>query len=57
MRFDELVYAVVRQIPRGRVASYGQVALLCGNPRASARWAGRCAATPPRGRRSPATGS
>lgn len=42
MRFDELVYAVVRQIPRGRVASYGQVALLCGNPR---------------GRRSPATGS
>ena len=35
MRFDELVYAVVRQIPRGRVASYGQVALLCGNPRAS----------------------
>lgn len=35
MRFDDLVYAVVRRIPRGRVASYGQVALLCGNPRAS----------------------
>ena len=35
MRFDDLVYDVVRRIPRGRVASYGQVALLCGNPRAS----------------------
>ena len=27
------IYAVVRRIPRGRVATYGQVALLAGNPR------------------------
>lgn len=30
--FDR-IYAVVRQIPRGRVATYGQVAALAGNPR------------------------
>ena len=29
----DLIYDVVRQIPRGKVASYGQVALLAGNPR------------------------
>jgi len=29
----ERVYAVVRRIPRGRVATYGQVALLVGVPR------------------------
>lgn len=29
----ELIYDVVRKIPRGRVATYGQVALLAGNPR------------------------
>ncbi len=29
----ERIYDVVRQIPRGRVASYGQVALLAGNRR------------------------
>ena len=29
----ELIYAVVRQIPRGRVATYGQVAALAGNKR------------------------
>jgi len=27
------IYAVVKQIPRGTVATYGQVALLAGNPR------------------------
>jgi methylated-DNA-protein-cysteine methyltransferase-like protein len=32
-RFFETVYAVVRRIPRGRVATYGQVALLAGSPR------------------------
>ncbi len=31
--FTKRVYEVVRQIPRGRVASYGQVAALAGNPR------------------------
>ncbi|MBQ3068332.1 MAG: MGMT family protein [Clostridia bacterium] len=30
--FDR-IYEVVRQIPKGRVATYGQVALLAGNPR------------------------
>ena len=33
--FFDAVYEVVRRIPRGRVTSYGQVALLCGNPRAA----------------------
>ena len=28
----ELIYDVVRRIPRGRVATYGQVAALAGNP-------------------------
>ena len=31
------IYAVVRAIPRGRVATYGQVALLAGIPRAHRR--------------------
>ena len=31
--FTKRIYGVVRQIPRGRVASYGQVAALAGNPR------------------------
>ncbi|MBR2957793.1 MAG: MGMT family protein [Clostridia bacterium] len=29
----EKIYDVVKQIPRGKVATYGQVALLAGNPR------------------------
>ena len=33
--FYERIYAVVREIPRGRVMSYGQVAFLAGNPRAA----------------------
>lgn len=33
MNSYERIYAVVRQIPRGKVASYGQVARLAGNPR------------------------
>lgn len=33
MNSFERIYAVVRRIPRGRVATYGQVALLAGNPR------------------------
>ena len=31
----EQIYAVVGRIPRGKVASYGQVASLAGNPRMS----------------------
>jgi methylated-DNA-protein-cysteine methyltransferase-like protein len=29
------VYTIVRQIPRGRVTTYGQIALLCGHPGAA----------------------
>ena len=35
MSFYDLVYENVRKIPEGRVATYGQIALLCGSPRAS----------------------
>lgn len=35
MNFYERVYEAVQRIPKGRVASYGQIALLCGNPKAS----------------------
>ncbi len=27
------IYAIVQKIPRGKVATYGQIALLAGNPR------------------------
>lgn len=33
MTVFEQIYAVVSRIPRGKVASYGQVARLAGNPR------------------------
>lgn len=29
----ELIYEAVRRIPRGKVATYGQIAMLAGNPR------------------------
>lgn len=29
----ELIYQQVRKIPRGKVATYGQIAMLAGNPR------------------------
>ena len=35
MNFYQSVYEIVRRIPKGRVATYGQVAYLAGNPRAS----------------------
>lgn len=35
MRFCEQVYEAVCRIPKGRVASYGQIARICGNPKAS----------------------
>ena len=34
-RFYEQVYAIVGQIPRCNVVSYGQIARIIGNPRAS----------------------
>ncbi len=40
LAFRRAVYRVVRQIPRGRVATYGQIATLLGRPRA-ARAVGR----------------
>ncbi len=33
MNTFEKIYSVVKSIPKGRVASYGQVAMLAGNPR------------------------
>ena len=33
--FYERVYAAARMIPRGKVATYGQLAFLAGSPRAS----------------------
>ncbi len=35
MNFYQKVYAVVKQIPIGKVATYGQVAALCGSPKAA----------------------
>jgi len=35
MNFREQVIEVVKKIPKGRVASYGQVAAACGSPRAA----------------------
>lgn len=33
--FKARVYGVVAQIPRGRVMTYGQIAAICGSPRAA----------------------
>lgn len=33
MNTFERIYEVVKQIPKGKVASYGQVAMMAGNPR------------------------
>ncbi len=33
--FSEAIYAYVAQIPKGRVMTYGQLAALCGHPRAA----------------------
>ena len=33
--FYDKVYTIVQQIPKGKVATYGQIALLAGSPRAS----------------------
>lgn len=35
MSFYNVVYDKVKQIPKGKVATYGQIAVLCGSPRAS----------------------
>lgn len=33
MNTFEKIYEIVKQIPRGKVATYGQIALMAGNPR------------------------
>lgn len=35
MNFYERVYEAVKRIPRGKAATYGMIAALCGSPRAS----------------------
>lgn len=35
MSFYDKVYDIVMHIPKGKVATYGQIALLCSSPRAS----------------------
>ena len=34
-KFKDKVYKLVAQIPKGRVMTYGQIAALCGQPRAA----------------------
>jgi methylated-DNA-protein-cysteine methyltransferase related protein len=48
MNRHESIYAVVRRIPRGRVATYGQVAALAGLP-GRARFVGYALAALPEG--------
>ena len=35
MSFYDIVYENVRKIPKGKVATYGQIAFICGSPKAS----------------------
>jgi methylated-DNA-protein-cysteine methyltransferase-like protein len=35
MSFYDIVYDKVKEIPKGKVATYGQIAIMCGSPRAS----------------------
>lgn len=35
MSFYDIVYEQVKKIPKGKVATYGQIAFMCGSPRAS----------------------
>lgn len=46
MTFREKVYTLIRTIPKGKVATYGQVAALVGSPGA-ARAVGMCMKTNP----------
>ena len=53
MDFNKRVYEVCRSIPRGKVATYGQIALLCGKPK-NARQAGHALGHMPKGVEAPA---
>lgn len=46
MNFKQKVYEITRQIPKGKVATYGQLARLAGSPNA-ARAVGMCMKTNP----------
>ena len=35
MNFYDKIYEAVRKIPKGKVATYGQIAMLAGNPKAA----------------------
>lgn len=48
--FFQQVYEIVQKIPVGCVATYGQIARLCGNPALRARWGMRCTSIPCRGK-------
>ncbi len=52
MSFKEDVYTLIRKIPAGKVATYGQVAALVGHPGA-ARAVGMCMKTNPDAPRTP----
>jgi O-6-methylguanine DNA methyltransferase len=52
MTFRDKVYVLIRTIPKGKVATYGQVAQLVGRPRA-ARAVGMCMRTNPDAPRTP----
>lgn len=47
--FYQRIYALVHEIPKGKIATYGQLALLAGSPRAS-RIVGAAMAKAPDGR-------
>jgi methylated-DNA-protein-cysteine methyltransferase-like protein len=44
--FNQLVYALVRQVPRGHVITYGAIARLLGDPRKARQVGWAMAATP-----------
>lgn len=46
LSFQARIYTLTRQIPRGKVATYGQLARMAGNPKA-ARAVGACMKTNP----------
>ncbi len=46
MNFKDKIYRLTKQIPKGKVATYGQLAKLAGNPKAS-RAVGVCMKTNP----------
>lgn len=52
MNFKETIYQLTRRIPKGKVATYGQLAALAGKPKA-ARAVGVCMRTNPDAPRTP----